>query len=325
MRNETCVLPVRGMICRACTDAVEEALLHTRGVLSVRVRYYKSAAEITYDPDCVTVPELEQAIVNAGYETGEKGMGGWLVDLICLALTGGIVWFLLRSPLNPVPKADADAGFGYLFLIGLLTSTHCVAMCGGILLGTASGGLRTSRAAVFGASCAYNGGRVLSYTALGAAFGALGTVISYSLPFKSMVFTLLGLLVALLGLNMWGLLPGLRALALEQSGVCSLPRGARKRFSGRPLLIGLLTGLMPCGALYAMWLIATASGSALHGARIMLAFSLGTAPVMVAFGALGVWFPRRWNRYLLKAGSMLVTAMGVKMLMTGLDLIRFFG
>lgn len=326
MRNEICEIPIRGMICRACTDAVSEALLQTRGVLSANVKYYKSIATVEYDPDLVTLEMLEQRIEAAGYETGEKGFTGWLVDIVCLILAAFLVWFLMVSPLNAVPEATAETGLGYLFIIGLLTSTHCVGMCGGILLGTATGNRRSAkRSAPIVAALLYNGGRLLSYTIMGAVFGAAGMVITYTMSVKSMVFTMVGLLVAIIGLNLWGLLPGLRALAPEQSSACGLSGNARRKFAGRPLIVGLLTGLMPCGALYAMWLIAMASGSAVQGALKMLAFAAGTVPLLVLFGALGAWFPRKWNKYLLKASSVLVTVMGIKMLLMGLKMAGVFG
>ncbi|MBQ9663568.1 MAG: sulfite exporter TauE/SafE family protein [Oscillospiraceae bacterium] len=323
MRNETAEIQVRGMICRACTESVEEALLQTRGVLSAKVRYYKGLATVEYDPDLVTPELLEQRILSAGYETGDKGLAAWAVDLVCLAFTALIVWFLTVSPLNPVPEATADTSLALLFVIGLLTSTHCIGMCGGILLSTTTGkDLSVRRSAPVLAAVSYNGGRLLSYTAMGAIFGALGTVITYTMSVKSMVFTMIGILVAVIGLNMWGLLPGLRALVPEQNSACALPGSTRKRFAGRPLLIGLLTGLMPCGSLYAMWLVAMASGSAAGGALRMLAFTAGTVPLLVLFGALGAWFPRNWNKYLLKASSVLVTAMGLRMLLMGLQMLH---
>lgn len=326
MNTETTTLPIRGMICRACTEAVETALTQTRGVVSAQVHYYKSEAEISYDPALVSADGLAEAVRRAGYDVGKKGAGERLFDLVCLLLAAGLVWFFLRSPLNPVPEATAETPLGVLFVIGLLTSTHCVGMCGGILLGTTtSADLSRSRSAPLLAALAYNGGRLVSYTAMGAVFGAAGAVITYTMQTKSMVFTLVGLLVAALGLNMWGLIPGLRALAPQQNGACSLPQRARRRYAGRPWLVGLLTGLMPCGALYAMWLAAMASGSAVQGAVKMLAFTAGTAPLLIAFGALGAWFPRRWNKYLLKASCVLMTAMGVKMLLTGLRLSGWFG
>ena len=150
-------------------------------------------------------------------------------------------------------------------------------------------------------------------------FGALGTVLTYTLSMKSMLFTMLGLVVALLGLNMWGLLPALPYLPDEAGTACRLPDKFQRQ---TPLLVGLLTGLMPCGALYAAWLCAMSSGSAARGALLMLAFSLGTVPLMLLFALLGALLPRGWTKYLRKLGAVLVTSMGLKMLIGGLLLLR---
>ena len=173
--------------------------------------------------------------------------------------------------------------------------------------------------ALIGAALGYNGGRMISYTVLGTVFGALGTVLTYTLSMKSMLFTMLGLVVALLGLNMWGLLPALPSVPGEQNAVCRLPDKFRRQ---TPLLVGLLTGLMPCGALYAAWLCAMSSGSAARGAQLMLAFALGTVPLMLLFASLGALLPRGWTKYLRKLGAVLVTSMGLKMLIGGLLLLR---
>ena len=54
----------------------------------------------------------------------------------------------------------------------------------------------------------------------------------------------------------------------------------------------------------------------------MLSFALGTAPLMLLFASLGALMPRSWTKYLRKLGAVLVTAMGVKMLIAGLLLLR---
>lgn len=319
MRNETREIKVRGMICRACTDAVEAALLSTRGVISARASYFKGSCTVEYDPDIVCEDALCRAIEASGYETGDKGMSGILVDIICLAATVLLVWLLMTINLNPIPEAREGASLGYIFLIGLLTSTHCVCMCGGIMLcQTAGARVQSPRLSAL----AYNGGRAAAYTLMGGLFGALGTVISYSAQTRSMIFTMAGLLVAVIGMNMWGLLPGLRALAPGQSSYCAVS-AKRKSIAGRPLAVGLLTGLMPCGPLYAMWLFAVSCGSAISGAAAMLAFSLGTVPLMLLFGALNSFVPRKWMKYMLKLSAVLVTAMGIKMLLNGLVLGGF--
>ena len=318
-------LNMSGMICRACEDAIADALLHTRGVISAQAHYWRSRVTITYDPDIVTEDALRQVLTNAGYPPGAHGMGGVVVDLICLALVGVLYWGLPKLlMLVQVPALAEHASLGLVFLVGLLTSTHCIGMCGGILLAqtTDAHGVtgRSKRGLI--ASAAYNGGRVVSYTAVGAVCGALGAVVTYTPNIKSMVFTVAGALVLLIGLRMAGILPGLRPSETELPGACSLNARTRRRFAGQPLIIGLLTGVMPCGALSAMWLYAMSSGSAVRGALVMLVFSLGTVPLLFLFGALQSFLPRGWMKYIVKGSAVLVVTLGLSMLVKG---IRLFG
>lgn len=326
MRNEISEIKVSGMICRACTDAAEEAIIGKRGVISARASYFRGSCTVEYDPDIVSLEDIRKSIDNIGYETGAKGVSGIVVDIICVALTALLVWPLLTVSLNPIPEAEEGASFGSIFLIGLLTSTHCVCMCGGIMLCQTAGGcsIGAGRRAPLVSSLSYNGGRVTAYTAMGAVFGALGMVISYTMQIKSLVFAMAGMLVTLIGINMWGILPGLRALAPQQSSLCSAVSGKRKRLAGRPFAVGLLTGLMPCGPLYAMCFFAISGGSAVRGALYMLAFALGTAPLMFLFGSLNSFLPQKWMKYMLKLSAVLVTSMGIKMLINGLILSGFF-
>ena len=315
MKTESCEIRIRGMICRSCTDEISGMLLRTKGVVKASVSYYKALATVSYDPALVTPEELEKRIKALGYETGERSRAERMLDLGCVLLTVLLVWLLLRW--GRASPEIGGASFGALFLVGLSTSPHCLGMCGGILLSACHG--REGRKAQFGAALGYNGGRTLSYTALGAAFGALGMVLTYTLSMKSMLFTMLGLVVALLGLNMWGLLPALPTLPGEQGTACRLPDRLRRQ---TPLLVGLLTGFMPCGALYAAWLCAMSSGSTAKGALLMLAFALGTVPLILLFASLGALLPRGWTKYLRKLGAVLVTSMGLKMLIGGLLLLR---
>ena len=128
-------LSVSGMICRACEDAIADALLHTRGVVSAQAHYWRGRVTITYDPNIVTEDTLRQVLTNAGYPPGTHGMGGVVVDGICLALVGVLYSGLPKLlALVKVPALADNASLGLVFLVGLLTSTHCIGMCGGILL-----------------------------------------------------------------------------------------------------------------------------------------------------------------------------------------------
>ena len=315
MKTEIQELKIRGMICRSCVGEVEALLLHTRGVIRAKVSYLKGQAQLEYDPELVSLDDVRKRLAENGYQSGDRGLSGLMLDGLCLALTLLLTWLLLGGGRHSMELGDS-AGFGAAFLLGLMTSPHCLGMCGGILLGNCA----QSRSPAL-ASLAYNGGRALAYTAIGGIFGALGIVIAYNMSVKSMVFTMVGLAVSLIGLNLWGLLPGVASLFPSQPSFCQLPTQTQKRFAGRPLLIGLLTGLMPCGSLYAMWLHAVSGGSAAYGAESMLAFALGTAPLLFLFGALGALIPKKWNKYFLKASAVLVTSMGLKMLITGLRML----
>lgn len=315
MRTEYCEIKVRGMLCRSCTDEIAGMLLRSKGVVKASVSYRKATAQIDYDPTLTDPDTLEKRIKSLGYETGGRSIAERWMDVACLGLTVLLVWLLFRFGGSSMEIGSGS--FSALFLVGLSTSPHCLGMCGGIMLSACRG--REGRRAQLGAALGYNGGRTLSYTALGTAFGAMGTVLSYTLSMKSMLFTMLGLAVLLLGLNMWGLLPALPALPDTQGTACRLPERLKRQ---GPLLVGLLTGLMPCGALYAAGFCAMSSGSAGRGALLMLAFALGTAPLMLLFASLGALMPRSWTKYLRKLGAVLVTAMGAKMLLAGLLLLR---
>lgn len=329
MQSTEVTIKLGGMVCRACAQTIEENLLQIRGVIAAEVSYWKSEARVEYDPELTNEDAIKQSIERTGYRASSDGMSGFAVDALCLLLTALLIWLLVGSGANPVPDMiKSGMSLGYIFLLGLISSTHCVCMCGGIMLSQTADvstlqADRKKRVRGLKASLSYNLGRVLSYTLIGALFGLLGTAISYGSDFKSIVFTMAGLAVALIGLNMWGLIPGLRALAPRQSKICALPVKARCGLAGRPLAVGLLTGLMPCGPLYAMWVYAVGCGGALMGAASMLMFALGSLPLMFLFGALNSFIPAKLTKYANRLSSMLVLAMGAQMLIKGLRMGGF--
>ena len=84
---------------------------------------------------------------------------------------------------------------------------------------------------------------------------------------------------------------------------------------------GLLTGLMPCGALSSMWIFAASSGSWASGAASMLAFGAGTYVFMLLFGLLGTFLPKRYNKYLLKGSTILIVALGLILMTKSIRLL----
>ncbi|MDR2295970.1 MAG: sulfite exporter TauE/SafE family protein, partial [Clostridiales Family XIII bacterium] len=323
-------LRIGGMSCAACQGKIERKLRSTAGIASADVRYGAGIAVVVYDADIVTMREIRAIIEGmdyrvldgAGASPREEGAVGVLLLLLA-------AYMLLRhygpaEVFNIFPTAEAGMGYGLLFVVGLLTSLHCVAMCGGLNLsrcipqpGEAAG---EGRLAALRPSFLYNLGRVIAYTAVGGAVGALGSVLTPTGVFRGAVQLIAGLFMIVVGLNMLGILPQLRRFAPR------LPRGlaeridAKKGNSGSPLIIGLLNGLMPCGPLQAMQLYALSSGGLLRGALSMLAFCLGTVPLMFGLGALGSLLGKRFTRKVVTIGASLVVVLGLSMFSQGFNL-----
>ena len=241
----------------------------------------------------------------------------WAADAICAAAVILLTWLLTRYAKPGAPVMSAGMSLLQVLLLGMVTSVHCLGMCGGIAMAQ-GGGIDVGRGAELRAAAAYNLGRVAAYTAVGALCGGLGAAISYGAQTKSMVFTLAGAAVALMGVNLSGSAPALRRLAAQL-----MPRRRGLPKGGAPLIAGLATGLMPCGSLYAMWTYAVGTGSAVRGAAVMLCFALGTVPALFLLGVCKGLVPPKLKKYAARVSSVLVTAMGLKMLIAGLKLGNF--
>jgi sulfite exporter TauE/SafE len=225
---------------------------------------------------------------------------------------------------NSFPEVKQGMGYGVLFVIGLLTSIHCVAMCGGINLCQCMPDQRTDSAkgnkgSTLRASILYNLGRVISYTIIGGIVGALGSVISFSGIGKGVVAIIAGVFMIIMGLNMLNIFPWLRKFNPRMPKMFATKIYQQKR-SNRPLYVGLLNGLMPCGPLQAMQLYALSTGDPVKGALSMLLFSLGTVPLMFALGALSSILTNKFTSKMMTASAVLVVILGVFLFSNGVSL-----
>jgi sulfite exporter TauE/SafE len=146
-------------------------------------------------------------------------------------------------------------GYGLIFVVGLLTSLHCIAMCGGIVLSQginreALSGLARFRTRLL-PSLLYNGGRVVSYTIIGGIVGAVGSLFSLSTTLKGAMPFIAGAFMLFLGVRMLGIIPWLSRLSIRLPGSWGEKLSASASLRG-PFVVGLLNGLMPCGPLQTM-------------------------------------------------------------------------
>lgn len=201
-------------------------------------------------------------------------------------------------------------------ILGLLGGGHCLGMCGGLMGALTLAIPPEQRARRLRLLLAYNLGRILSYAAAGLLIGLAGWAVASS-PAAMLLRVLAGLLLIAMGLYLAGWWSGLtrieavgrhlwrhlQPIASRLMPVSSLPRA---------LLLGAVWGWLPCGLVYSTLLWASSQGSPGESALLMLAFGLGTWPVLLATGMaaerLTALLRRRGVRV---AGGLLVILFGI--------------
>ena len=221
-----------------------------------------------------------------------------------------------------------DLSFGAAIVVGLLGSSHCIGMCGGIVAALNMGvtdPVRKTPASLLVYHLGYNAGRILSYVLVGLLAGSLGAgLVNLGLSplvgrlFAAAFMIALGLYLA----NWW------RGLVLLEKLGARLwrhiqPLGQKLfpiRNPSQAFLLGLLWGWLPCGLVYTMVAWSLTTDSALAGARLMLGFGIGTLPALLIAGNAFNYFRNLAKSPLLRTtAGIMVIAFGLYSGFTGLS------
>lgn len=201
-------------------------------------------------------------------------------------------------------------------ILGLLGGGHCLGMCGGLMGALTLAIPPEQRGRRLQLLLAYNLGRILSYATAGLLFGLAGWAVASS-PAAMLLRIVAGLLLISMGLYLGGWWSGLTRIEALGRGLWRHIQPVASRLLPvsslpRALLLGALWGWLPCGLVYSTLLWAASQGDALDSGLLMLAFGLGTWPVLLATGMaaerLTALLRRRGVRM---AGGLLVILFGL--------------
>lgn len=168
------------------------------------------------------------------------------------------------------------------FTLGLLSSLHCIGMCGPLVMSLpfaqSEGRGRTVNVLL------YHTGRITIYALLGLLPGWIGNLF-FTAGYQQWFSLAAGVLVLLYFV--------FTVFARKRTGGFGFVQKLILRFLKHPgrlhfLFIGMANGLLPCGMVYVALSYAAITGHAWSGALFMISFGLGTLPLMAAlsFG----WF-----------------------------------
>ena len=314
---------IAGMHCPHCESAILRAVKDQDGLSSPRVDYRSGTLTAQWEDDRMPEEKLADCIAQAGYELKRENNSllRRVLTLLVVALALFSLYMLfaltpLEGLLSAFPTARAGMSLGALFVVGLLTSLHCVAMCGGINLAQSAASAQSGKK-ISASNIQYNAGRLISYTIVGGIVGVLGSVLRISTGVQAAIQIAAAVFMVLMSLNMLD-------LGVLKGVMPTLPQGLRARLLGKgknsSLWIGLVNGLMPCGPLQAMQLYALSTGSWTMGALSMACFCLGTIPLMLGFGLVSGKLNKQFAKPMRIASGLLVLVMGMAMLTRGLTL-----
>ena len=206
-------------------------------------------------------------------------------------------------------------------VLGLLTSFHCVGMCGPIALSLPLRG--DSKFSKILGGLLYNIGRTVTYAIMGFVFGLIGHGAN-TLGFQQYVSILAGtLMIATV------FFPQLFKFSNDInkgifSSVNAVKKGLKKLFNTKSntglFFIGLLNGLLPCGPLYFALIVSAGTGNIVESVAFMILFGLGTIPLLflvtIAGNVISIKLRNKINNFI----PILMVIMGILFILRGLNL-----
>jgi sulfite exporter TauE/SafE len=176
---------------------------------------------------------------------------------------------------------SGNVTYGTAFVIGIIASlSSCMAVVGGLLL---------SMSATFAKEgdkvrpqLMFHGGRLVSFFILGGVIGAIGSAFTLNASATFILSLIIGIVMLILGINLLDTFHWAKKLQPSMPKFISKHAHGVSKFNHTftPLLVGVITFFLPCGFTQSMQLYTLTTGSFVTGGLTMLAFALGTLPVL---------------------------------------------
>lgn len=325
MNTKTYTFHVSGTHCASCKIFIEDTLNEQIGIerASVDLKQETVSIDTTLDESQHKLAEiLTEKIQHNGYSLSvekkakEKVDDGVIWKAIPIGLAFLIVFFLLQK------SGILNLGIGgqttpvTSFIIGLIASvSSCLAIVGGLVL-SLSAQVSQDNVSDTKTFVLFHTGRLVSFAVLGGVLGAVGSAIGINFTFTAILGLLASAVMLLLGLNLVGVFAK-NKITLPSGIFNFFRRIEHKTFT--PLIIGFGTFFLPCGFTQSMQVSALGSGSFISGLLIMLAFAIGTLPMLVllSFGSASFAHGKQAPLFFKSAG-VVVIGLGLFALLAGL-------
>ncbi len=322
---KTITLHINGAHCHSCKILIEDILNEQDGIENVLVNLKQETVsfetELRFNNEELAEMLSEKVQPNGYTFSVEKKqktkkdhemiwralpIGLAFLALFFLLQKSGILQFGIGGNLTPTTS----------FLIGLVASvSSCLAVVGGLVLSLSAtvsqNKEKNTRTMIF-----FHGGRLFGFSLFGGVLGALGQAIGLNFTAGAILGILASGVMIILGLHLVGVFE--KSTITLPSGIFSFFRKT-KRGIFAPFFLGIGTFFLPCGFTQAMQIAALSSGSFVSGLFLMLAFAIGTFPVLafLSFGSASFARGKNASLFFMSSG-VVVLGLGIFTLITGL-------
>src|SRR3989344_2802783 len=298
MQTKTYTFHVQGMHCNACVALTEMELKEHPKVNSAKSSLKTLSVEITGDFGDMTNDDIAKELTellsehNLSTEKQEKKINWKEFGIAIPIAVGFMALFVLLQKLGIVNLVKSgNVTYGTAFVIGIIASlSTCMAVVGGLVLSMSATFAREGdkvRPQVL-----FHIGRIISFFILGGVIGAIGSAFRLGTSGTFILGLIIGLVMLVLGINLLDIFHFTKRL--QPSMPKFLSRHAlqvtKLNHTLTPALVGIATFFLPCGFTQSMQLYTLTTGTFMRGGMTMLAFALGTLPVLalISFSSFSI-------------------------------------
>jgi uncharacterized protein len=206
------------------------------------------------------------------------------------------------------------------FSLGLISSLHCVGMCGPLMLALPVRHL--GRLQQFGAILLYNAGRLFTYSAIGLLVGLAGRRI-YLAGLQQWLSVVMGILILVVAASYFFGKKSLHPAWMVKMHIRiqeAMSKALQTKTSAGYFLLGAANGLLPCGMVYMAIAGAFMATEIQQSILFMLLFGAGTLPAMLAFGYFSMRVTIAARQKMRKAVPVFVIGIGLLLILRGMNL-----
>ncbi|MFC1655806.1 sulfite exporter TauE/SafE family protein [Patescibacteria group bacterium] len=293
---------IKGMYCASCELILEKELMKVESISKCEISHRKGTLNVECEGK-VPYKDIKKIVQKCGYhivkkdeekyEKKKNNLDDYAQIFVIFFGVAAIAYLLQRLEITRFfPEFGSNAGIFVALLLGVVASlSTCLILVGGIVLSFGNmyqvkedakhPWVSRSLPHIY-----FHIGRIVGFAILGGILGLIGSKINYSLSFTGYLTIVVAIIMLYIGLQIIDIVPSITKLGFH------LPKGLSKKINSleeknhplTPMLIGVLTFLLPCGFTQSMQVTAIASGSFFTGALIMGAFAIGTFPALFSLG-----------------------------------------